>query len=78
MPRIRYRKCYLNFGSGVFHCSGNGPLSQAQVNSVWCSLPTTGAGWVERGHLRVQSRDGGTVFDLGPVARGVRIKRRCK
>ncbi len=78
MPRIRYRKCYMDFGSGDFRCDGNGPLSQPQVNSVWCSLPTTGAGWIERGRLFVQARDGAKAFDLGPVKPGVKIQRmRC-
>lgn len=74
MPRIRYRKCYMNFEREEFMCDGAGKLTQPQVNSVFVALPTTGAGWIERGHLRVQAREGAKVFDLGPVAEGVTMR----
>ena len=78
MPRIRYRKCWMNFSKGEFNCDGSGPLSQPQVNSVYCSLPATGAAWVEGGKLFVQQSDNGKAFDLGPVKPGVKIQRvRC-
>ena len=63
---------YLNFSTGVFHVDGEAPLTQEQVDSVWFHLPTTAAGWVERGRLFVQQFDGAKVFDLGPVERGVK------
>lgn len=63
---------YMSFGTGTFHVDGDDPLTQDQVDSVWHHLPTTGAGWVERGHLYVQQYDGAKVFDLGPVAPGVK------
>ena len=63
---------YMSFGTGTFHVDGNDPLTQEQVDSVWHHLPTTGAGWVEKGHLFVQQYDGAKVFDLGPVATGVK------
>ena len=63
---------YMNFGTGVFHVDGDAPLTQEQVDSVWLHLPTTGASWVERGHLFVQQRDGAAAFNLGPVEPGVR------
>lgn len=63
---------YMNFGTGVFHVDGDAPLTQDQVDSVWHHLPTTGAGWVEKGRLFVQQRDDGFAFDLGPVESGVK------
>lgn len=63
---------YMNFGTGVFHVDGDAPLTQAQVDSVWQHLPTTGASWVERGQLFVQQSDGAKVFNLGPVERGIK------
>ena len=63
---------YMSFGTGRFHVDGDGPLTQEQVDSVWYHLPTTGAGWVKRGHLYVQQFDGAKVFDLGPVEAGVK------
>ena len=63
---------YMDFGSGVFHVDGDAPLTQAQVDSVWRNLPTTGASWIERGHLFVQQFDGAKAFNLGPVAPGVK------
>jgi hypothetical protein len=63
---------YMNFSTGVFHVDDDAPLTQEQVDSVWHHLPTTGAGWVEKGHLFVQQRDDGFAFDLGPVEPGVK------
>lgn len=63
---------YMDFSTGSFHVDGDAPLTQAQVDSVWRHLPTTGASWVERGHLFVQQFDGAKAFDLGPVERGVK------
>jgi len=63
---------YMDFGTGTFHVDGDGPLTQDQVDSVWRKLPTTGAGWIERGRLLVQQWDGAKVFDLGLVERGVK------
>jgi len=57
---------YMDFGSGVFHVDGDAPLTQEQVDSVWIHLPTTGASWVERGHLFAQQRDGATAFNVQP------------
>ena len=74
MPRIRRYLCYVDFSKAVFACSGSGALTQAQVRSVWQTLPMTGAAWIERGRLFVQNKDpdfGGKVFNLGPVASGV-------
>lgn len=62
----------MNFSTGVFHVEGDGPLTQAQVDSVWRYLPTTGASWIEHGNLFVQQFDGATAFNLGPVERGVK------
>lgn len=58
---------WYSFESGVLFADGDGPLSQAQIDSIWHMLPTTGASWIERGSLYVQDRDGGTVVCLGPV-----------
>ena len=63
---------YMNFGTGVFHVDGDGPLTQEQVDAVWRNLPTTGAAWVDRGRLLVQQRDGAEIFNLGPVEGGVK------
>jgi hypothetical protein len=63
---------YMNFSTGVFHVDGDEPLTQAQVDSVWRHLPTTGASWVERGNLYVQQFDGAKAFNLGPVAASVK------
>ena len=63
---------YMDFGTGVFHVDGDAPLTQAQVDSVWRHLPTTGASWVERGRLFAQQSDGAPAFNLGPVERGVK------
>lgn len=65
---------YMDFGTGTFHVDGDGPLTQDQVDSVWRRLPTTGAGWIERGRLLVQQWDGAKVFDLGLVERGVEVR----
>jgi transposase len=72
MPRTRRRLCYVNFSEGTFHCpmTRDGKITQPQIDSIWLSLPTTGAAWVERGSLFAQARDGGTVFKLGEVAPG--------
>jgi hypothetical protein len=51
---------------------GDAPLTQAQVDSVWRHLPTTGASWVDRGNLLVQQFEGAKAFNLGPVERGVK------
>lgn len=63
---------YMDFGTGVFRVDGDAPLTQAQVDSVWRHLPTTGASWVERGDLFVQQFDGAQAFNLGPVEHGVK------
>lgn len=63
---------YMDFGTGAFYVDGEAPLTQEQVDSVWLHLPTTGASWVERGHLFVQERDGSTAFNLGPVMHGIK------
>jgi hypothetical protein len=63
---------YMDFSTGTFHVDGDDPLTQDQVDSIWYHLGTTGAGWVERGRFYVQQYDGAKVFDLGPVAAGVK------
>lgn len=75
MPRIRYRRCYVDFAKPEFVCDVNGPLKQPQVTSVWYTLPTTGAAWIERGRLLAQQYEGARVFDLGPVADGVSMSK---
>lgn len=72
LPSQAMGATYVNFGTGTFHVDGDDPLTQDQVDEVWYRLPTTGAGWVEKGHYFVQQYDGAKVFDLGPVAAGVK------
>lgn len=59
--------------SGVprLHADGTGPLTQAQVESIWQTLPTTGAAWIRHGRLFVQGHDGAEAGCLGPVEPGV-------
>jgi hypothetical protein len=59
------------FSNGTLYADGDGPLSQAQVDAIWRSLPTTGAGWIAAGALYVQQFDGAPQINLGPVADGV-------
>lgn len=77
MPRVRARLCYVDFERSEFSCppARGGKITQPQINSIWLSLPTTGAAWVERGKLYVQNREGGKVFDLGEVATGADPKK---
>ena len=72
------RHTWFSFERGVLHCDHSDPFTQEDIDSIWRSLPMTGAAWVERGELYVQDCDpevGGRVFVLGPVASGVRVGR---